>query len=100
MRTSRQTTASSSSMRNSSFTSRARSAEPANRTLIYQAITASMPQLSILDLLTETEQWLDLHKLLARCPGLTRRLTIRASVSSRRCSATAATSVRARRRAR
>ena len=32
--------------------------EPPNRTLIDQAITASMPQLSILDLLTETEQWL------------------------------------------
>jgi hypothetical protein len=43
--------------------------EPLNRTLIDQAITASMPQLSILDLLTETEQWLDLHKLFGPLSG-------------------------------
>ena len=43
--------------------------EPSNRTLIDQAITASMPQVSILDLLTETEQWLDLHKLFGPLSG-------------------------------
>lgn len=43
--------------------------EPPNRTLIDQAITASMPQLSILDILTETEQWLDLHKLFGPLSG-------------------------------
>ncbi|NPT60787.1 Tn3 family transposase [Paraburkholderia elongata] len=43
--------------------------EPPNRTLIDQAITASMPQISILDLLTETEQWLDLHKLFGPLSG-------------------------------
>ncbi|TAL55812.1 Tn3 family transposase [Pandoraea sp.] len=43
--------------------------EPPNRTLIDQAITASMPQLTILDLLTETEQWLDLHKLFGPLSG-------------------------------
>ncbi|WP_368367647.1 Tn3 family transposase [Paraburkholderia youngii] len=43
--------------------------EPPNRTLADQAITASMPQFSILDLLSETEQWLDLHKLLRPLSG-------------------------------
>jgi TnpA family transposase len=43
--------------------------EPPNRTLIDQAITASMPQISILDLLTETERWLDLHKLFGPLSG-------------------------------
>lgn len=43
--------------------------EPPNRTLIDQAVTASMPQLSILDLLTETERWLDLHKLFGPLSG-------------------------------
>ncbi len=43
--------------------------EPPNRTLIDQAIKATMPQLSILDLLTETEQWLDLHKLFGPFSG-------------------------------
>ncbi|MCW3743884.1 transposase, partial [Burkholderia cenocepacia] len=43
--------------------------EPPNRTLIDQAITASMPQVSILDLLTETEQWLDLHRLFGPLSG-------------------------------
>ncbi|MGF6736004.1 hypothetical protein OKW50_008177 [Paraburkholderia youngii] len=48
--------------------------EPPNRTLIDQAITASMPQVSILDLLTETEQWLDLHKLFGPLSGFDAKL--------------------------
>lgn len=43
--------------------------EPPNRTLSDQAITASMPQVSILDLLTDTEQWLDPHKLFGPLSG-------------------------------
>ncbi len=43
--------------------------EPPNRALIDQAITASMLQISILDLLTETEQWLNLHKLFGPLSG-------------------------------
>lgn len=43
--------------------------EPPNKMLIDQAITASMPQISILDVLTETEQWLDLHKLFGPLSG-------------------------------
>lgn len=43
--------------------------EPANKVLVDQAITASMPQISILDLLTETEQWLDLHRLFGPLSG-------------------------------
>jgi TnpA family transposase len=38
-------------------------------TLIDQAIKASMHEVSILDLLTETEQWLDLHKLFGPLSG-------------------------------
>ncbi|VWD64204.1 transposase Tn3 family protein [Burkholderia lata] len=40
-----------------------------NTTLIDQAIKASMPEVSILDLLTETEQWLDIHKLFGPLSG-------------------------------
>ncbi|MDF6874671.1 hypothetical protein NLR03_23995, partial [Escherichia coli] len=43
--------------------------EPPNKMLIDQAITASMPQVSILDVLTETEQWLNLHKLFGPLSG-------------------------------
>ena len=43
--------------------------EPPNKALIDQAITASMPQISILDVLTETEQWLDLHRLFGPLSG-------------------------------
>ena len=43
--------------------------EPPNKALIDQAITASMPQISILDVLAETEQWLDLHRLFGPLSG-------------------------------
>ncbi|WP_018441893.1 Tn3 family transposase [Trinickia symbiotica] len=43
--------------------------DPPNKTLIDQAITASMRPVSILDILTETEQWLDLHKLFGPLSG-------------------------------
>ncbi|RQM53612.1 MULTISPECIES: Tn3 family transposase [Burkholderia] len=43
--------------------------DPPNRTLIDQAITASMRPVSILDILTETEQWLDLHRLFGPLSG-------------------------------
>jgi TnpA family transposase len=43
--------------------------EPPNKPLIDQAITASMHEISILDLLTETEQWLDLYKLFGPLSG-------------------------------
>jgi len=48
--------------------------EPPNKSLIDQAITASMPQSSILDVLTETEQWLDLHKLFGPLSGFDAKL--------------------------
>nr|WP_254209640.1 Tn3 family transposase [Burkholderia multivorans] len=48
--------------------------EPPNITLIDQAIKASMPEVSILDLLTETEQWLDLHKLFGPLSGFDAKL--------------------------
>lgn len=48
--------------------------EPPNKTLIDQAITASMPQISILNVLTETEQWLDLHKLFGPLSGFDAKL--------------------------
>lgn len=43
--------------------------DPPNRTLIDQAVTASMRPVSILDILTETEQWLDLHRLFGPLSG-------------------------------
>lgn len=43
--------------------------DPPNKTLIDQAITASMRPVSILDILTETEQWLDLHRLFGPLSG-------------------------------
>ncbi|QBY56181.1 Tn3 family transposase [Cupriavidus oxalaticus] len=43
--------------------------DPPNMMLIDQAITASMPQISILDVLTETEQWLNLHRLFGPLSG-------------------------------
>jgi len=43
--------------------------DPPNKTLIDQAITASMRPVSILDILTETEQWLDLHTLFGPLSG-------------------------------
>ena len=43
--------------------------DPPNKALINQPITASMPQISILDVLTETEQWLDLHRLFGPLSG-------------------------------
>lgn len=48
--------------------------DPPNRTLIDQAITASMRPVSILDILTETEQWLDLHKLFGPLSGFDARI--------------------------
>uniref|UniRef100_UPI003BEF24A6 Tn3 family transposase n=1 Tax=Burkholderia arboris TaxID=488730 RepID=UPI003BEF24A6 len=47
----------------------AKDSEPPNIALIDQAIKASMPEVSILDLLTETEQWLNLHKLFGPLSG-------------------------------
>ncbi|WP_444634001.1 Tn3 family transposase [Cupriavidus oxalaticus] len=44
-------------------------ADPPNKILIDQAITASMRPVSILDILTETEQWLDLHRLFGPLSG-------------------------------
>jgi len=46
-----------------------RKPEPPNKALIDQAITASMRPASILDILTETEQWLDLHRLFGPLSG-------------------------------
>ncbi|MFP4896618.1 Tn3 family transposase [Paraburkholderia sp. EG304] len=43
--------------------------EPPNKKLIDQAITAAMRPISILDILTETEQWLDLHTLFGPLSG-------------------------------
>ncbi len=43
--------------------------EPPNLTLISQAVAASMRPVSILDILTETEQWLDLHRLFGPLSG-------------------------------
>ena len=43
--------------------------DPPNKLLIDQAITASMPPVSILDILIETERWLDLHKLFGPLSG-------------------------------
>jgi TnpA family transposase len=43
--------------------------DPPNKKLIDQAITAAMRPISILDMLTETEQWLDLHKLFGPLSG-------------------------------
>lgn len=43
--------------------------DPPNMELIDQAITASMRPVSILDILTETEQWLDLHKFFGPLSG-------------------------------
>ena len=48
--------------------------DPPNMMLIDQAITASMPQISILDVLTETEQWLNLHKLFGPLSGFDAKL--------------------------
>jgi len=43
--------------------------DPPNKALIDRAITASMRPVSILDILTETEQWLELHKLFGPLSG-------------------------------
>ena len=43
--------------------------DPPNKKLIDQAITAAMRPVSILDVLTETEQWLDLHTLFGPLSG-------------------------------
>ncbi|EUC12676.1 Tn3 family transposase [Paraburkholderia hospita] len=43
--------------------------DPPNKALIDRAITASMRPVSILDVLTETERWLDLHKLFGPLSG-------------------------------
>lgn len=51
-----------------------RKPDPPNKTLIDQAITASMRPVSILDILTETEQWLDLHKLFGPLSGFEARI--------------------------
>ncbi|QUN32294.1 Tn3 family transposase (plasmid) [Cupriavidus sp. KK10] len=48
--------------------------DPPNKMLIDQAITASMPQISILDVLTETEQWLNLHQLFGPLSGFDAKL--------------------------
>ncbi len=42
---------------------------PANLAMIDQAITSSMPPVNILDVLTESEQWLDLHRLFGPLSG-------------------------------
>ncbi|MCW3698919.1 Tn3 family transposase [Burkholderia cenocepacia] len=43
--------------------------DPPNKSLIVQAMEATMRPLSILDILTETEQWLDLHRLFGPLSG-------------------------------
>jgi len=65
--------------------------------LIDQAITPSMPQISILDVLTDTEQWLNLHKLFGPLSGFDAKLDDPRKRVSARCSATVATWDRARR---
>lgn len=42
--------------------------DPPNKTLIVQAMEAATRPVSILDILTETEQWLDLHRLFGPLP--------------------------------
>ncbi|MBB3009957.1 cytosine/adenosine deaminase-related metal-dependent hydrolase [Cupriavidus alkaliphilus] len=56
--------------------------------LIDQAITASMPQSSILDVLTEMEQWLNLHRLFGPLSSIDPGSMTLASELSARCSAT------------
>jgi len=43
--------------------------DPPNKSLIVQAMEATMHPVSILDILTETEQWLDLHRLFGPLSG-------------------------------
>ncbi len=48
--------------------------DPPNKKLIDQAITASMRPVSILEMLTETEQWLDLEKLFGPLSGFEEKI--------------------------